>query len=87
MNHNSGLYSKDNEGIGVAHEITSPANQLGKTKPNQAFRSTRNAFNSKLTKFSISLQRSFLHCCSFVTLCNEWNITTNEVQWSPHFSV
>ena len=32
-----------------------------------------------------SLQRSFLQCCSFVTLCNEWveHSYTNEVQWPP----
>ena len=48
------LYSKDHKGLGVAHEKTSPKNQLhvslttmrqywlGKTKPKQAFRLTRN---------------------------------------------
>ena len=34
-----------------------------------------------------SLQRSFLHCCSFVMLCDEWSIATNEAQWPSHFSV
>ena len=54
------LYSRDHKGVGVAHEITPPKNQpqsslmmmrqywLGKTKPKQAFRSTRNAFNKLL---------------------------------------
>jgi len=47
--------SRDDEGVGVAHKTTSPKNQpqfsqttiwqycLGKTKPKQAFRLTRNA--------------------------------------------
>jgi len=34
-----------------------------------------------------SWQRSFLHCCLFVMVCNEWSIATNEVQWPAHFSV
>ena len=54
------LYSKDHKGVGMAHVKTSPKSQpqfslttmrqywLGKTKPKQAFRSTRNAFNKLL---------------------------------------
>ena len=49
MNHNS-VHSRDNEGIGMAHEVKSPKNQpqfsqttmgkywLGTTKPKQTFR-------------------------------------------------
>ena len=37
--------------------------------------------------FSLSsLQKSFLYCYSFETLCNERRIATNEVQWPPHCS-
>ena len=51
------VHSRDDEEVGVAHKVKSPENQpqfsqttmgqywLGKTKPKQAFRSTRNAFN------------------------------------------
>ena len=51
----------------MAHDITSPKNQpqfflmtmrqyrLGKTKPKQAFRSTRNAFNKLLQNFKNNL--------------------------------
>ena len=51
------LYIKEQKGVGVAHEITSPKNQLqfslmtmrqywlSKAKPKQTFRSTRNTFN------------------------------------------
>ena len=54
------LYSRDHKGLGMAHEKASPENQpqfsltmtrqywLGKTKPKQAFRLTRNAFNKLL---------------------------------------
>ena len=54
------LYSRDHIGVGVAHKIISPKNQtqisqitmrqywLGKTKPKQAFRLTRNTFNKLL---------------------------------------
>jgi len=50
------VHSRDDEEVGLAHEIKSPENQpqfsqmamgqhwLGKNKPKQAFRSTRNAF-------------------------------------------
>jgi len=50
------VHSRDNEEVGVAHKVKSPENQpqisqmtmgqywLGKTKPKQAFRLTRNAF-------------------------------------------
>ena len=63
--------SRDHKRVGVAQEIISPKKQsqfslmtmrqywLGKTKPKQAFRSTRNTFNKllwnlnkKLTEFS-----------------------------------
>jgi len=51
------VHSRDDEEVGVAHKVQSPNNQpqfsqttmgqywLGKTKPEEAFRSTRNAFN------------------------------------------
>ena len=54
------LYSRDHKDLGVAHEKTLTKNQppfplttmrqywLGKTKPKQVFRSTRNAFNKLL---------------------------------------
>ena len=54
------LYSRDQKGVSLAHETTSPKNQprlpltimrqhwLGKTKPKQTFKSTRNAFNKLL---------------------------------------
>ena len=54
------LHSRDHKGVGVAHKITSPKNQpqfsqmtmkqywLGKTKPKQVLRSTRNAFTKLL---------------------------------------
>ena len=50
------VHSRDDKEVGVAHEVKSPKNQpqfsqitmgqywLGKTKPKQAFRSTRNVF-------------------------------------------
>ena len=54
-------YSRDHKGVGVAHKIILPKKQpqfspdddeavlvRGKTKPKQAFRSTRNAFNKLL---------------------------------------
>ena len=59
-----GLYSRDHKGVGVVHKITSPKNQpqfspttmrqywLGKPKPKQAFRSTRNAFNQVAMEFN-----------------------------------
>ena len=49
------VHSRDDEEVGMAHEVKSPENQpqfsqttmghywLGKTKPKQAFRSTQNA--------------------------------------------
>ena len=61
------VYSREHKGIGVVHEITSPRNQLqvslttmrqywlGKTKPKQAFRSTRNAFKKLLLNFKNTL--------------------------------
>ena len=57
------LYSRNHKRVGVAHEIISPKNQpqfsqmtmrqywLGKTKPKQAFRSTRKTFNKLLRIF------------------------------------
>ena len=33
----------------------------------------------------IHYRESFLYCCLFEMLCNEWSIATNEVQWPPHF--
>jgi len=66
MNHNS----RDDQEVGVAHEVKSPENQpqfsmgqywLGKTKPKQAFRSTRNAFK-KLPRNLI-----FFHLMEFST--------------------
>ena len=54
------VYSRDHKGVGMAHKIKSLEKQpqfslttirqywLGKTKPKQAFRSTRNAFNKLL---------------------------------------
>ena len=64
------LYSK---GLGMAHEKISPKNQrhfslmtmrqywLGKTKPKQAFRSTRNAFNKLLRNCkNIYAEQNFL---------------------------
>ena len=56
----------------MAHKITSPKNQpqfplmtmrqywLGKTKPKQAFRSTRNAFNKLLRNLKNFIQWNFL---------------------------
>ena len=57
MSHNSGSYSsRDDQEVDMANEVKSPENQpqfsqttmgqywLSKTKPKQAFRSTRNAF-------------------------------------------
>ena len=53
----------NHKGVGMAHEITSPkkpasifpdddeAYWLGKTKPKQAFRLTRNTFNNLLQNF------------------------------------
>jgi len=50
------VHSRDDQEVGVAHEVKSPENQLqisqmamgqyllGKTKPKKAFRSTGNAF-------------------------------------------
>jgi len=50
------VHSRDDEEVGVAHEVKSPENQpqisqmamgqywLDKTKPKKAFRSTQNAF-------------------------------------------
>jgi len=50
------VHSRDDEEVGVAHEVKSPENQpqisqmamgqywLGKAKPKKAFRSTQNAF-------------------------------------------
>jgi len=50
------VHSRDNQEVGVAHEVKSPKNQpqfsqmttgqywLGKTKPKQAFGLTQNAF-------------------------------------------
>jgi len=50
------VHSRDDQEVGVAHEVKSPENQpqfsqktmgqywLGRTKPKQAFRSTQNAF-------------------------------------------
>jgi len=64
------VHSRDDQEISVAHKVKSPENQphfcqtmmgqywLGKTKPKQAFRSTRNAFKKLprrkvyLTEFS-----------------------------------
>ena len=57
------LYSRDHKGVGMAHEIIPPKKQpqfpltmmrqywLGKTKPKQAFRLTRNAFSKLLQDF------------------------------------
>ena len=59
MNHSR----RNNQEVGVAHEVKSPKNQLqffmtmimqywlGKTKPNKAFRSTRNAFKKGCHQF------------------------------------
>ena len=59
------VYSRDHKGVGVAHKIKLPKKQpqfslttmrqywLGKTKPKQAFRSTRNTFNKLLWNFGI----------------------------------
>jgi len=58
------LYSRDHQGLGVAHKKISPKNQphfshtmwqywLGKTKLKKVFRSTRNAFNKLLQNFKI----------------------------------
>jgi len=56
------VHSRDNKGVGVAHKIIPPKNQpqfsqtmmgqywLGKTKPKQAFRATRNAFKKVATE-------------------------------------
>ena len=58
----------------MAHEITSPKNQpqfsqtsmrqywLGKTKPKQTFRSTRNAFNKLLRNLKINLTEFAIDC-------------------------
>ena len=55
------------KGVGMVHEISSPKNQphfslttrrqywLGKTKPKQAFRLTRDTFNKLLRNFKNSL--------------------------------
>ena len=43
--------------------------------------------SSILRSYPDSLQRSFLHCCLLLMLCNEWSKANNEVQWPPHFSV
>jgi len=63
MNHNS----RDDQEVGVAHEVKSPENQpqfsqmrmgqywLSKTKPKQAFRSTRNAFKKLPRNFKKKL--------------------------------
>ena len=60
MNHNS----RDDEGLGVAHEIKSPKYQpqfslgqywLDKTKPQQTFRLTQNAFKKLLLNFKFFL--------------------------------
>ena len=60
------VYSRDHKGVGVAHEI-SPKKQpqfplttirqywLGETKPKQAFRLIRNAFNKFLQNFKNNL--------------------------------
>jgi len=57
------LYSRDHQGLGVAHKKISPKNQpylshttmwqywLGKTKPKKVFRWTRNTFNKLLQNF------------------------------------
>jgi len=57
------VHSRDYQEVGVAHKVKSPKNQpqfsqttirqywLGKTKPKQAFRSTRNAFKKLLRNF------------------------------------
>ena len=59
------VYSRDNKGVGMAHEIISPKKKqpqfplmmirqywLGETKPKEAFRPTRNAFNKLLWNFN-----------------------------------
>jgi len=57
------VHSRDDEEVGVAHEVKSPENQsqisqmamglywLGKTKPKKAFRSTQNAFKKLSRNF------------------------------------
>jgi len=57
------VHSRDDQEVGVAHKVKSPKNQpefsqmtmgqywLGKTKPQKAFRSTRNAFKKLLWNF------------------------------------
>jgi len=60
------VHSRDDEEVGMAHEVKSPENQpqfsqtmmghywLGKTKPKKAFRSTQNAFKKLPQNFKIS---------------------------------
>ena len=71
------VYSKDDKGVGVAHEIASPKNSLnfprgsmmmrqywlGKTMPKQAFRSTRNTFHKLLWNLK------FFYSTEFFTEC------------------
>ena len=61
------VYSRNHKGVGMAHKIISPKKQpqfllttirqywLGETKPKQAFRLTRNAFNKLLQNFKNNL--------------------------------
>jgi len=65
------VHSRDNEEVGVAHKVKSPEIQpqffqmtmgqywLGKTKPKQAFKSTRNVFK-KLPKNFLKILRNLL---------------------------
>ena len=66
MNHNSGSqnHSRDNQEVGISHKVLSPENQpqtamgqywLGKTKPKQTFRLTRNAFKKLPWNFKKNL--------------------------------
>ena len=62
------VHSRDDEEVGMAHEVKSPENQpqfsqmtmgqywLGKTKPKQVFRSTRNTFK----KLSRNFKKNYL---------------------------
>ena len=60
------VHSRDDEEVGVAHEVKSPENQpqfsqtrmgqywFGKTKPKQAFGSTQNAFKKLPWNFNLT---------------------------------
>ena len=60
------VYSWDDEGVGVAHDITSPDGEavlIGKIKPNQAYRLTLNSFKRLLQIFKNS---------SFLDYSTDW---------------